>query len=296
MRLFISYRRDEDTLTIRYLKRELERLVGDRNVFLDVHGIPPGRDFAEYLSGEIARCDALLAVIGPNWQPERLSSRRFRPDRDRRCARPRHSRRAGANPGTLDRRPERRCPTCSTDWRRARRARFPMRASTKTSRGWFSPSARNVVKASDLREFRGYLQRSDGEGDRRATPCGEKPELGGVRIEARALRRALETGGVIRRQNGDREALRRGPARRPPASGDHGGGKRRGGSDPRRRSPIVTAEDLPPERPTSSRRSSAPSGVRQRSLAGRRAIPRRSHAMRQRRRRSASPWSRDWTD
>jgi hypothetical protein len=34
---------------------------------MDVDNIPAGRDFADYLNSQVAACDAMLTVIGPNW-------------------------------------------------------------------------------------------------------------------------------------------------------------------------------------------------------------------------------------
>lgn len=34
---------------------------------MDVDNIPVGRDFEEYLKSQVAACDAMLAIIGPNW-------------------------------------------------------------------------------------------------------------------------------------------------------------------------------------------------------------------------------------
>jgi hypothetical protein len=34
---------------------------------MDVDNIPVGRDFEDYLKSQVAACDAMLAVIGPNW-------------------------------------------------------------------------------------------------------------------------------------------------------------------------------------------------------------------------------------
>jgi len=34
---------------------------------MDVDNIPVGRDFEDYLKSQVAACDAMLAIIGPNW-------------------------------------------------------------------------------------------------------------------------------------------------------------------------------------------------------------------------------------
>jgi hypothetical protein len=36
-------------------------------LFMDVDAIPPGDNFIKVLRDELARCDVLLALIGPNW-------------------------------------------------------------------------------------------------------------------------------------------------------------------------------------------------------------------------------------
>jgi hypothetical protein len=45
------------------LKREL----GDNQIFMDVDAIRLGTNFVEALNKEVAKCDVLLALIGPNW-------------------------------------------------------------------------------------------------------------------------------------------------------------------------------------------------------------------------------------
>ncbi len=40
---------------------------GRNKLFMDVDNIPVGRDFEEHLNSQVAACDAMLAVIGPNW-------------------------------------------------------------------------------------------------------------------------------------------------------------------------------------------------------------------------------------
>ncbi len=71
LRLFISYRRDDNYTHIRPVVRNIyERLAdhyGDANVFMDVDTIPPGADFVEFLGAAVARADVLLAVIGEQW-------------------------------------------------------------------------------------------------------------------------------------------------------------------------------------------------------------------------------------
>jgi hypothetical protein len=65
--IFINYRRDDvagvagrlfDYLALKYPRRSL---------FMDVDAMKPGMDFARQLDTQVAQCQVLLAVIGPNW-------------------------------------------------------------------------------------------------------------------------------------------------------------------------------------------------------------------------------------
>ena len=65
--VFISYRRQDSS---GHTGRLFDRLVaefGSDDVVLDVDDIELGLDFARQISDFVAGCDALLAVIGPNW-------------------------------------------------------------------------------------------------------------------------------------------------------------------------------------------------------------------------------------
>ena len=65
--VFVSYRRsDEPGRAGRLYDRLVDRL-GDANVFRDLDTMQPGADFAEVINRTVARCDALVAVIGPRW-------------------------------------------------------------------------------------------------------------------------------------------------------------------------------------------------------------------------------------
>lgn len=67
-RLFISYRRaDSQTITGRIYDRLLQAFGGPQAVFKDVDSIPVGVDFKAYLDQQIARSDAVLVIIGPQW-------------------------------------------------------------------------------------------------------------------------------------------------------------------------------------------------------------------------------------
>ena len=65
--VIVSYRRsDSQWITGRILDR-LQKSLGKNEVFVDIDSIPFGTDFRDHLRQVLAQCDALLAVIGPNW-------------------------------------------------------------------------------------------------------------------------------------------------------------------------------------------------------------------------------------
>jgi TIR domain len=66
-RIFISYRRKEDGAGAGRVHDRLEREFGSDLLFMDVDAIPRGANFAKVLRDAVSTCDALLAVIGPNW-------------------------------------------------------------------------------------------------------------------------------------------------------------------------------------------------------------------------------------
>ena len=66
-KIFISYRRDDSA---GHAGRVHDRLVAEFGrdlLFMDVDAIPLGSNFVKVLKDEVARCDVLLAVIGPHW-------------------------------------------------------------------------------------------------------------------------------------------------------------------------------------------------------------------------------------
>ena len=65
--IFINYRREEFGHVAGRLHDSLAPTFGRQKIFMDVDNIPVGRDFEEYLKSQVAACDAMLAVIGPNW-------------------------------------------------------------------------------------------------------------------------------------------------------------------------------------------------------------------------------------
>jgi hypothetical protein len=66
-KVFISYRRDDSAGHAGRVHDRLEREFGSDLLFMDVDAIPLGLNFTKVLREEVAKCDVLLALIGPNW-------------------------------------------------------------------------------------------------------------------------------------------------------------------------------------------------------------------------------------
>lgn len=68
-KIFISYRREDSKHAVGRLHAALKRHVRDpkRDIFIDIDNIPKGVDFVEHLDRQVAQCDVMLAVIGPDW-------------------------------------------------------------------------------------------------------------------------------------------------------------------------------------------------------------------------------------
>jgi hypothetical protein len=67
MRLFLSYRRDDTSGRAGRLSDSLRQRLGASNVFQDVASISPGVDFERAIDASLARTDATIVVIGPEW-------------------------------------------------------------------------------------------------------------------------------------------------------------------------------------------------------------------------------------
>src|SRR5690349_5086869 len=65
--IFLSYRRSDVPAHAGRLYDRLVGHFGTDNVFMDVDTLEPGEDFVERIQARVARCDVLLAVIGPAW-------------------------------------------------------------------------------------------------------------------------------------------------------------------------------------------------------------------------------------
>lgn len=66
-RIFISYRRDDSADIVGRIYDHLVARLGGDTVFKDVDSIPLGADFRATIGNAIAKCEVLLAVIGPDW-------------------------------------------------------------------------------------------------------------------------------------------------------------------------------------------------------------------------------------
>jgi TIR domain len=65
--VFISYRREDSAGHTGRLFDRLRARLGHDRVFMDITGIEAGYDFVDTIERAIGSCDALLAVIGPEW-------------------------------------------------------------------------------------------------------------------------------------------------------------------------------------------------------------------------------------
>ena len=70
--IFISYRRSDAAGHAGRLYDQLASRFGAASIFKDLDSIEPGADFAEVIEETVARCDALIAVIGSDWLSSRL--------------------------------------------------------------------------------------------------------------------------------------------------------------------------------------------------------------------------------
>jgi hypothetical protein len=66
-KVFISYRRDDSAGHAGRVHDRLKNEFGCDLLFVDVDAIPLGVNFIKVLREEVAKCDVLLALIGPNW-------------------------------------------------------------------------------------------------------------------------------------------------------------------------------------------------------------------------------------
>ncbi|MFO0700612.1 MAG: toll/interleukin-1 receptor domain-containing protein [Nitrospira sp.] len=65
--IFLSYRREDSAGWTGRLAEQLKTRFGWESIFMDIDTIEPGTDFTEALQQAVSSCDALLAMIGPEW-------------------------------------------------------------------------------------------------------------------------------------------------------------------------------------------------------------------------------------
>ena len=70
-RIFISYRRDDAAGYSHAIHDRLADHLGGAQIFMDVHDIAPGADFAQRLQSVVQSCDVVVALIGKRWAGER---------------------------------------------------------------------------------------------------------------------------------------------------------------------------------------------------------------------------------
>lgn len=67
MSVFISYRRDDSGYVTDRIYEYLVAECDQEAIFRDLESIPFGKSFRQQISEALAECNALLAVIGPQW-------------------------------------------------------------------------------------------------------------------------------------------------------------------------------------------------------------------------------------
>ena len=73
IRVFVSYRRSDSRHATGRLRAVLAREFGRENVFYDVDSVGFGADFREVINATLQGVDALIVVVGPNFELDRLS-------------------------------------------------------------------------------------------------------------------------------------------------------------------------------------------------------------------------------
>ena len=65
--VFVSYRRDDSADVSGRINDRLVEHFGESSIYKDVDNVPLGINFSEHIGEAVAKCDVLLAVIGPRW-------------------------------------------------------------------------------------------------------------------------------------------------------------------------------------------------------------------------------------
>jgi TIR domain len=79
-KIVVSYRRNDTKWIVGRICEHLERHFGDGNVFMDVDNIPLGQDYRDHIREVLAKCEVLIAVVGPKWQKIERSGNRSTDD------------------------------------------------------------------------------------------------------------------------------------------------------------------------------------------------------------------------
>src|SRR5215813_4446458 len=66
-RIFISYRRSDSAAIVGHIYERLAARYKAESVFRDINKMPLGKNFYEHIKEELAGCDIVLVVIGPQW-------------------------------------------------------------------------------------------------------------------------------------------------------------------------------------------------------------------------------------
>jgi tetratricopeptide (TPR) repeat protein len=67
VKIFINYRRDDSIGMAGRLHDRLAQTFGRDNIFMDVDHIPVGAEFVTHINNQVAACNVLLVLIGPDW-------------------------------------------------------------------------------------------------------------------------------------------------------------------------------------------------------------------------------------
>jgi TIR domain len=73
-KIFINYRRGDDSSAAHALVGRLEQVFQPEQLFMDVDNIKPGLDFVRVLNDQVAQCDVLISIIGKSWLDARDES------------------------------------------------------------------------------------------------------------------------------------------------------------------------------------------------------------------------------
>jgi hypothetical protein len=65
--LFLCYRRDDTQDAAGRLHDRLAAIYGSERVFMDIDSVPLGIDFVEHVTDQIAKCSAVIVMIGKQW-------------------------------------------------------------------------------------------------------------------------------------------------------------------------------------------------------------------------------------